>query len=208
MKCLTGLLLLLSPAAPVRRAIINGTVPNGTVGAPYPGASLTVYPEHLWRLVHQRWVAPSRLELESTTVSSAAATISARPLSPGPITSRSRQPRPEPNAAPVLVTQPYTVVIAGAQVSPVSLSLLSLPTDGWRELFRESDGDGGTAPNVHVYVDSGIPPPGLQLNPPAACSTAYHDCGRTPSRCRSLASPGRVRAVGVRQFSITITPHR
>jgi len=66
-----------------------------------------------------------------------------------------------PNGAPIVVTQAYTVVIAAAYVPPVYISPSSLPGDTYGSQYRQDlTASGGYGPGTYTFsLDPASPGP-------------------------------------------------
>src|SRR5271157_245600 len=164
MKRLAWLLLLPLAGSALFAASITGTVPNGTVGVSY-SASLTVTPSTTaatWSI--SAGSLPPGLSGPSGT--SFVGMISGTPTAAGTYSFTVQASLAGPNAAAILVTQAYTVVIAGPQGSPVSISTSSLPDGAIGVAYSQGvTAVGGYGLNTYAFaLTQGTLPPGLGLN--------------------------------------------
>ena len=138
---------------------ISGTVPTGTVGVSY-SASLQTSPQ-----AYAAWSYTGSLPpgLSMTTGSAYTATISGTPTTAGTYSFTVQASIGGFNAAPIIVTQPYTVGIAGP---PVSISTTTLPNGVVGVSYSQSiTATGGYGLGTYTYtLAQGTLPPGLQLN--------------------------------------------
>ncbi|HMD70734.1 MAG TPA: putative Ig domain-containing protein [Bryobacteraceae bacterium] len=164
MKRLAWLLLLPLAGSALFAASITGTVPNGTVGVSY-SASLTVTPSTTaatWSI--SAGSLPPGLSGPSGT--SFVGMISGTPTAAGTYSFTVQASLAGPNAAAILVTQAYTVVIAGPQGSPVSISTSSLPDGAIGVAYSQGvTAVGGYGLSTYTFaLTQGSLPPGLGLN--------------------------------------------
>src|ERR1035437_9351251 len=165
MKRLSLLLLLplASGALFAQGYTIIGTVPNGTVGVSYPGASLQTSPQAYAAWSYAGSFPPG---LSMTTGSSYAATISGTPTTAGSYTFTVQASiGTNPNAAPILVKQAYTVLIAAP---PVSISPSSLPNGTYGTTYSQVlTASGGYGAGTYTFsmdpTSAGSLPPGLTI---------------------------------------------
>ena len=142
---------------------ISGTVPNGTVGVAY-SASLTVNPLTLATWSISAGTFPPGLTPPSG--SSMAGLMGGTPTTAGIYSFTVQASIGGANAAPILVTQPYTVVIAGPAGSPVTISTTTLPNGVVGVSYSQGiTATGGYGLGTYTYtLAQGTLPPGLQLN--------------------------------------------
>jgi hypothetical protein len=142
---------------------ITGNVPtNGTVGVSY-SASLQTNPQYYAAWSYTGSLPPG---LSMTTGSNYVAAISGTPTTAGTYSFTVQASIGGPNAAPILVTQAYTVVIAPAQVPPVSISTTTLPNGVVGVSYSQGIAvAGGYGSGTYTFaLTQGSLPPGLQLN--------------------------------------------
>lgn len=166
MKRLAWLLLLpLASGALFAQYTINpATLPNGTVGVSY-SASLTVNPVTLATWSISAGSFPPGLTPPSG--SSMAGMIGGTPTTAGSYSFTVKAIIPSANA-PIVVTQAYTVVIAGGQVAPVYISPSSLPGGTYGSAYSQVlTASGGYGPGTYTFsLDPATPgslPPGLGI---------------------------------------------
>jgi hypothetical protein len=166
MKRLALLLLLLPLASGALFAqttySITGTVPStGTVGVSF-SASLQTSPQSYAAWSYTGSLPPG---LSMTTGSAYAASITGTPTTAGNY-SFTVQASIGVGANGIQVTHAYTVVIAAAQVPPVSISTTSLPNGAVGVSYSQGiTATGGYGLGTYTYtLTQGSLPPGLQLN--------------------------------------------
>jgi hypothetical protein len=166
-------LLLLLPLASgalfAQTTITPATLPNGTFGVSY-SANMTLSPGTYvaaWSI--SAGSLPPGLNLSPATGTSATATISGTPIGAGTYTfTVQANLGTNPNAAPILVTHAYTIVIAAAQAPPVSISPSSLPNGAVGTAYSQVlTASGGYGAGTYTFsIDPSSPgslPPGLTI---------------------------------------------
>ena len=190
---------------------ITGTVPNGTVGTLYPGASLQTSPQFYADWSYTGTLPPG---LNMTTGSSYTAAISGTPTVAGSYSFTVKATGNNPNA-PIVATQAYTVVIAPAYVPPVTISPSSLPSDPYGSQYRQDlTASGGYGPGTYTFsLDPASPgplPPGLGISTTGASTGTISGTptqpGTFPFTVRATSQTYNNPIVyGTQTYSITIT---
>ena len=170
MKRLTLLLLLLPLSsgalfAQIAYSISPASLPGGTVGVSY-SQSLTVTPLTLATWSISAGSLPPGLTPPSG--SSMAGIISGTPTIAGTYSFTVQASFiTSPNGAPTIVRNAYTVVIAGPQAPPVSITTSSFPDGVIGVSYSQGiTATGGYGLGTYTYaLAQGTLPPGLQLNP-------------------------------------------
>src|ERR1035437_1534712 len=207
MKRLSLLLLLplASGALFAQGYTIIGTVPNGTVGVSYPGASLQTSPQAYAAWSYTGSFPPG---LSMTTGSSYAATISGTPTTAGSYTFTVQASiGTNPNAAPILVKQAYTVLIAAP---PVSISPSSLPNGTYGTTYSQVlTASGGYGAGTYTFsmdpTSPGSLPPGLSITTTGTIGGTPVQTGTFIFSVRVTSQTPGAAAVSVSQgYTITI----
>jgi len=191
MKRLAWLLLLplasgaLFAQAPGNPGSNIGTLLGGTVGVPY-SATLTTSPQAFAAWSYTGSLPPG---LSMTTGSSYVAAISGTPTTAGTYSfTVQANVGSNPNGAPIVVTQAYTVVIAAAYVPPVYITPSSLPNGTYGTAYSQVlTASGGYGAGTYTFsMDPSSPgslPAGLTI------TTAGTIAGTPGSAAHSSSMP-------------------
>jgi hypothetical protein len=185
-----------------------GNVPaNGTVGVSY-SASLTTSPQ-----AYAAWSYTGSLPpgLSMTTGNSYAAAISGTPTVAGSYTFTVQASLgTNPNSAPILVKQTYTVVIAAAAPPPVYITPTSLPNGTYGTAYSQVlTASGGYGAGTYTFsIDPSSPgslPPGLTITTAGSIGGTPVQAGTFIFSVRLTSQTANGASVSVSQgYTITI----